>query len=130
MFGWEREEAWQRFADEQDLQLALADLRRALDDLRLYVAHKRIAALELELKYRSDQPRAPAGYREGGQWTRDGSGATAPWASALRNMRTPDRRGRSPESRLFLANSLAYGSIRVWPDVWAEDGRRARGSRG
>jgi len=74
MFGWEREEAWQRFADEQDLQLALADLRRDVDDLKLYVAHKRIAALELELKYRPDQPRAPAGYREGGQWTRDGSG--------------------------------------------------------
>jgi hypothetical protein len=35
MFGWEREEAWRRFADEQELWRALADQRRAMDDYRL-----------------------------------------------------------------------------------------------
>lgn len=59
-----------RPSQERRLQLAL-EMRCA--DLRLYLAQRRLgrAIDELARKYRPDQPRAPKGTPEGGQWVVD-----------------------------------------------------------
>lgn len=69
-----REDEWTEYADHLEYRLALARAHTAIVALRLALAQRRIEALSYELKYRPDQPRVPAGYREGGQWTIDGSG--------------------------------------------------------
>ncbi|WP_052732048.1 hypothetical protein [Devosia geojensis] len=57
------------------------ELEREVAELRLYLVEKRMNALveevfrDLERRYRPDQPRAPKGTPEGGQWVVDPAGA-------------------------------------------------------
>lgn len=55
------------------------DLAVAVADLRLYLAQRRFgrAIDDLVRKYRPDQPRAPRGTPEGGQWVGVGNGQDA-----------------------------------------------------
>lgn len=58
---------------------ASLELRCETADLRLYLARRRFgrALYDLVRKYRQDQPRAPRGTPEGGQWV-TGSGSSKP----------------------------------------------------
>lgn len=49
----------------------VSEVWRASLDLRAHLAVVRIRRLAIELRYREDQPRAPRGNPEGGQWIRD-----------------------------------------------------------
>jgi hypothetical protein len=66
----------------QEARQAIADAQLALAELRSHLLFKRVMALALELHYRPDQPRAPAGTPIGGQWIDDPS--------------VPERIGASP----------------------------------
>ena len=49
------------------------ELRAASLDLLGHFAFKKMSQLAIQLRYREDQPRAPKGVREGGQWVDDGN---------------------------------------------------------
>ena len=49
----------------------VTEIRCASLDLRGHLALSRMRRLAIELRYREDQPRAPRGNPEGGQWIRD-----------------------------------------------------------
>ena len=56
------------------------ELAREVADLRLYLAQRRLgrAIDEMVRKYRPDQPRAPGGTPDGGQWVSDTGGSSNP----------------------------------------------------
>lgn len=64
------------------------DLAGAVADLRLYLAQRRLgrAIDDLVRKYRPDQPRAPRGTQEGGQWVGVGNGQDAVGSSWRRSL--------------------------------------------
>lgn len=119
------------FADEcADLSLSLLRLKVGLLELRRDLARRHMRGLAA--KYRSDQPRVPAGNPEGGQWT-DGSGGSGPmsfeewlaggWVSGLgavdADRATGDGSGdwKLPEedTPLDWANGRGRGGAGVWP---------------
>lgn len=59
-----------------------------------------------ERKYRPDQPRVPAGSREGGQWTEDG-GATTELSAQRRRGSGPKDATSGQAARLAIAEARA-----------------------
>jgi hypothetical protein len=93
----------------EELHDGFLELKRLVAGLKFDLAYR-----AFQRKYRADQPRIPAGSREGGQWT--GEGGDGGLSTDLSAARGRPRLGSKPDGHHFVHHSL-YSKLPLRDDT-------------